>query len=78
MGGMGGASSIKVEVYGYSFDNTDRVARQIQSGMLQDPSFTQVTLSRDEYTPEFQMNFAPSWRSTVSPLPPRLPRSAPR
>ena len=57
MGGMGGASSIKVEVYGYSFDNTDRVARQVQSGMLQDPSFTQVTLSRDEYTPEFQMNF---------------------
>ncbi len=56
-GGMGGASSIKVEVYGYSFDNTDLVAKQLQAGMLKDPAFTQVTLSRDEYTPELQMNF---------------------
>ena len=56
-GGMGGASSIEVEVYGYSFDNTDLVAKQLQAGMLQDPAFAQVTLSRDEYTPELQMNF---------------------
>ena len=56
-GGMGGASSIKVEVYGYSFDNTDLVAKRLQEGMLKDPAFTQVTLSRDEYTPELQMNF---------------------
>ncbi len=56
-GGMGGASSIAVEVYGYSFDNTDLVAKQLQAGMLEDPAFAQVTLSRDEYTPELQMNF---------------------
>ena len=56
-GGMGGASSIKVEVYGYSFETTDRIAKELQSKMLQDPAFAQVTLSRDEYTPEFQMDF---------------------
>ena len=56
-GGMGGASSIKVEVYGYSFETTDRIAKALQAKMLQDPSFAQVTLSRDEYTPEFQMDF---------------------
>ncbi len=57
MGGMGGASSIDVEVYGYSFENTDLVARQLQSKLLESGAFTQVTLSRDEYTPEYQMNF---------------------
>ena len=56
-GGMGGASTVKVEVYGYSFENTDRVAKDLRSIMLKDPAFTQVTLSRDEYTPEFQMDF---------------------
>lgn len=56
-GGMGGASSISVEVYGYSFEETDLVARELQSRMLADPAFTEVTLSRDEYTPELQMDF---------------------
>ena len=56
-GGMGGASSIKVEVYGYSFEETDRIARELQGKMLQEPAFAQVTLSRDEYSPEYQMDF---------------------
>ena len=57
-GGMGGASSIKVEVYGYDFAETDAVARVLQEKMLLDKkAFAQVTLSRDEYTPEFQMDF---------------------
>jgi Cation/multidrug efflux pump len=57
MGRMGGASSIKVEVYGYDFAETDRIAKDLQAKMIKDPAFTQVTLSRDEYTPELQMNF---------------------
>lgn len=56
-GGMGGASTVDVEVYGYSFDETDRIARELQSKMLESPMYTQVTLSRDEYTPELQMDF---------------------
>ena len=56
-GGMGGASTVKVEVYGYSFETTDRIAKELQSKLLQDPAFAQVTLSRDEYTPEYQMDF---------------------
>ena len=56
-GGMGGASTIKVEVYGYSFEETDRIARELQGKMVQDPAFAQVTLSRDEYSPEYQMDF---------------------
>ncbi|MBQ0077618.1 MAG: efflux RND transporter permease subunit [Bacteroidales bacterium] len=55
--GMGGASVVKVEIYGYDFETTDRVARSVQGVMLQDPTYAQVTLSRDEYTPEYQMDF---------------------
>ena len=56
-GGMGGASTIKVEVYGYDFEQTDAVARVLQQKMLESPALAQVTLSRDEYTPEYQMDF---------------------
>lgn len=57
-GGMGGASSVKVEVYGYDFAETDVIAKALQAEMLKDKkSYAQVTLSRDEYTPEFQMDF---------------------
>ncbi|MBP5721251.1 MAG: efflux RND transporter permease subunit, partial [Bacteroidales bacterium] len=55
--GPGGASTVKVEVYGYSFETTDRIARELQAKMLQEPSYAQVTLSRDAYTPEYQMDF---------------------
>ncbi|MBR1868435.1 MAG: efflux RND transporter permease subunit, partial [Bacteroidales bacterium] len=56
-GGMGGASTVNLEIYGYSFEETDRIARELQEKMIASPAFTQVTLSRDEYTPEFQMDF---------------------
>ena len=56
-GGMGGASSVDVEIYGYSFEDSDRLARDIQAQMFRDPAFAQVTLSRDEYTPELQVDF---------------------
>ena len=55
--GMGGASTVEVEVYGYDFAQTDQVAQQLQAQMMKDPAFTQVTLSREEYTPELRMDF---------------------
>ena len=57
MGGMGGASSIDVEVYGYDFETTDVVAKAIQQGLLANSAFAQAVVSRDEYTPEYQMDF---------------------
>ena len=57
MGSMGGASTVKVEVYGYSFEETDAVAKAIQARMLKEPSYVQVLLSREEYSPEYQMDF---------------------
>ena len=57
MGGVGGASMITLEIYGYDFDETDRVASEVRERMLTDPSFTQVVASRDEYTPEYLVDF---------------------
>ncbi len=57
MGGMGGASSVDIEVYGYSFETTDAIAKELQSKLLESPAFAQVTLSRDQYTPEYQVDF---------------------
>lgn len=54
---MGGASSVKVEVYGFDFTETDAVAKALQTKMLADPAYSQVNLSRDAYTPEYQMDF---------------------
>ena len=56
-GGMGGASTVDVEIYGYDFETTDRVAKDIQTKMLESGDFSQVLLSRDEYTPEYQVDF---------------------
>ncbi len=56
-GGMGGASTVDVEIYGYDFETTDRVAKEIQTGLLETGDFSQVLLSRDEYTPEYQVDF---------------------
>ena len=55
--GVGGASRVDVEVYGYSFEETDRIAKELQKKLLADPAYSQVILSRDEYTPEYQMDF---------------------
>ena len=56
-GGMGGASTVDIEIYGYDFETTDRVAKELQGKMLADGDFSQVLLSRDEYTPEYQVDF---------------------
>ncbi len=56
-GGMGGASTVDLEIYGYDFETTDRVARELQTKMLQAGGCSQVLLSRDEYTPEYQVDF---------------------
>ncbi len=56
-GGMGGASTVDVEIYGYDFNLSDAVAQEIQGKMLTTGAFAQVLLSRDEYMPEYQVDF---------------------
>ena len=54
---MGGASTVDIEIYGFDFETTDRVAKDIQAQMLATGDFSQVLVSRDEYTPEYQVDF---------------------
>ncbi|MBO4605812.1 MAG: efflux RND transporter permease subunit [Bacteroidales bacterium] len=56
-GGMGGAATVEVEIYGYDFAATDQVARELRDQLSKENDFVQVSLSRDEYTPEYQINF---------------------
>jgi HAE1 family hydrophobic/amphiphilic exporter-1 len=57
MGGMGGASSVEAEIYGYDFQTTERIANEIKNKMMESPLFVQAEVSRDEYTPEYQVDF---------------------
>ena len=56
-GGMGGASTVDVEIYGFDFETTDAVAQDVQAKMIATGLFPQVLLSRDEYIPEYQVDF---------------------
>ena len=56
-GGAGGQQSVDIELYGYDLDMTDRVAAEIKERMLGVDGCTEVTISRDEYTPEYQVVF---------------------
>ena len=56
-GGAGGQQTVDVELYGYDFDTTDRIAAEIKERMLALEGCTEVTISRDEYTPEYQVVF---------------------
>ncbi len=55
-GGMGGASTVDVEIYGYDFETTDLVARKLQGRMIETGTYSQVLSSRDEYIPEYQVD----------------------
>ena len=55
--GPGGRSSVQLEIYGYDFDETEEAARKYRAKMLECPAFIQVILSRDQYTPEYEVDF---------------------
>ncbi|MBR1570815.1 MAG: efflux RND transporter permease subunit [Bacteroidales bacterium] len=55
--GMGGRASVVVEIFGYDFEETEAAARDLRQKMLADSRFAQVILSRDQYTPEYEVDF---------------------
>ena len=56
-GGAGGQSSVDIELYGYDLKETDRLANEIKELMLTVPGCTEAIISREEYTPEYQVVF---------------------
>ena len=55
--GMGGRASVQLEIYGYDFAETENAARDLRVAMMESGVFTQAILSRDQYTPEYEVDF---------------------
>ena len=55
--GMGGQSTVDFEVYGYDFEQTDSVATQLREILDGIPGTADVTVSRSDYQPEYQVDF---------------------
>ncbi|MBQ6083423.1 MAG: efflux RND transporter permease subunit [Bacteroidales bacterium] len=55
--GMGSTSSVSVEIYGYDFSISDRIANEIATDMKECDEISQVLISRDEYSPEIHVDF---------------------
>lgn len=54
-GSMGGMSSVDIELYCYDFTTTDNFAAELANRMRNVKGCTEVTISRDEYTPELSV-----------------------
>ncbi|MFA6581537.1 MAG: efflux RND transporter permease subunit [Paludibacter sp.] len=54
---MGGQSTLDVEIYGYDFNQTDKVAAEISKRLSKIHGLVNTTVSREEYTPEYQVDF---------------------
>lgn len=55
--GMGGQSVIDFEIYGYDFEETDSVARQLSRALRNIKGTADITISRSDYQPEYQVDF---------------------
>lgn len=55
--GMGGQSVIDFEIYGYDFEETDSVARQLSRVLRNIKGTADITISRSDYQPEYQVDF---------------------
>ena len=56
-GGMGGQATASFEVYGYDFDITDRLSKELADSLRKSSSISQVNISRSDYQPEYQVEF---------------------
>lgn len=56
-GSMSGQSSLKYEIYGYDFESTDSVAQSVKNLLLSCKGASDITISRSDYQPEYQVDF---------------------
>lgn len=57
MGGGMSSNNVDIELYGYDFDAADKWAAQVAEKMREMKGCSQVTISREEYIPEIQIDF---------------------
>lgn len=56
-GGMSGQATLDYEIYGYDFDKTDSVARQLKGILQKVKGAADISISRSDYQPEYQVDF---------------------
>ena len=56
-GSMRGQSTIDYEIYGYNFEETDSVARQLVNILRGIKGTADIMISRSDYQPEYQVDF---------------------
>lgn len=54
---MGGQSTLDLEIFGYDFAETDKLAKELSDGMKKVPGLVNVAVSRGDYVPEYQVDF---------------------
>ena len=54
---MGGQSTVDVEIYGYDFSMTDKIASELSNKMKDLKICSGVHISREDYIPEYQVDF---------------------
>lgn len=54
---MGGQSTLDLEIYGYDFTQTDKVAAELSKRISKIPGLVNTKVSRADYTPEYQVEF---------------------
>ena len=55
--GMGGQNTVDFEIYGYDFAETDSVARMLKQALEGINGAADITISRGDYQPEYQVDF---------------------
>lgn len=50
-------STVDVEILGYDFDVTEKLAKEIKEKMSNTKGFRDVTISREDYKPQYQIEF---------------------
>ena len=55
--GMGGQAMADFEIYGYDFTITDNLANELKRQLLTINGVTEVSISRSDYQPEYQVDF---------------------
>lgn len=57
MGGMGGVSSVDIEIFGYDFDVTNAIAQELKAKAEQLEGARDVDISRDDMLPQYNVVF---------------------
>ena len=56
-GMMGGQSELEIDIFGYDFDKTDKIAQELNTRFSTIKGLSNIQVSREEYVPEYQVDF---------------------